>query len=182
MVVLFVGRVHELKGLEPLLRAFAQARQRVPDARLVIVGRDDGYLGRMLGLAQELAIADRFYFVGPLYRAEALPAYIDCNLFCITPTHYEETSLAALTACACGRPVLINDRCDIPWLEDDQGGRCVPHSVANLAHAMINMLADPDGLEKQGRNARRMIEERFVWPRVLDQVEDMYRGVATREA
>ena len=122
-LLLFVGRLHQLKGLDMLIEAFAQARARVPQARLVVVGRDDGYLAQMLALARKRGVADRLHFLGPLYGAEVLPAYVDCDLFCIVPHHFEETSLAALTAAACGRPVLINDRCGIPWLADYVAGR-----------------------------------------------------------
>jgi len=175
-VALFVGRINELKGLEPLLQAFAQTRRVLPQARLVVVGRDDGYLKEMLALAGRLGIGDRLVFAGPLYGADCLPALVECDLFCITPTHYEETSLASLSACACGRAVLINDRCGIPWLEEYAAGRCVAHSVDSIARALTEMLADPVGLERMGRNARRLIEERFFWPGVVEQAETIYKS------
>jgi glycosyltransferase involved in cell wall biosynthesis len=174
-VVLFVGRINVHKGIDVLLRAFAAARQRVPESRLVLVGRDDGELARLNALAGELGVADRFLFVGPLYGRDNLPAYVDCDLFSITPTHFEETSLASLGACACGRPVLINDRCGIPWLEEYGAGRCVPHSQENVTRALAELLSDPAGLEQMGRDARRMVEEKLLWPRVVEQAEDVYR-------
>ncbi len=177
-LVLFVGRISELKGLDPLLRAFAAALKRIPDARLAIVGRDDGYLTRMLALAQSLGIAPRVHFVGPLYGPEVIPAYVDCDLFSITPTHFEETSLASLAACAVGRPVLINDRCGIPWLDEYGAGRCLTHSVTELGNAMGELLSDGKALAKMGVNARRMVQERFLLPRVVDQVEALYRAAA----
>lgn len=181
-VVLFVGRIHELKGLDPLLRAFARARERVPAARLVVIGRDDGFLRAVQALARELDLDERLLLPGALYGADVLPAYVDCDLFAITPTHFEETSLASLAACACSRPVLINDRCRIPWLEEYDAGRCVSHSVENVAAALAELLADRSALERMGRNARRMIEERFLWPRVVEQVEDVYRRAIARKA
>lgn len=180
-VVLFVGRINELKGLEPLLRAFAQARRRVAPARLVVVGRDDGYLGTVQSLATELGLGNDLVLPGPLYGADALPAYVDADLFAITPTHFEETSLASLTACACGRPVLLNDRCGVPWLEEYDAGVCVAHSVERLSEAMAELLADREKQQQRGRNARRLIEERFAWPRVVEQLEGIYRSVAAVE-
>jgi D-inositol-3-phosphate glycosyltransferase len=104
-----------------------------------------------------------------------MPAYVDCDLFAITPTHYEETSLASLTASAVGRPVLINDRCGVPWLDEYQAGVCVPHALEALASALGELLADPERMAEMGKNARRMVEERFWLPRVVDQVEALYR-------
>jgi glycosyltransferase involved in cell wall biosynthesis len=173
-VLLFVGRIHVLKGLEPLLHALAQTQRVLPRARLVVVGRDDGYLAEMLALARRLEMGDRLIFAGPLYGPDLLPAYVDCDLFAITPTHFEETSLASLGACACGRPVLINDRCGLPWLEEYRAGRCVSGGAEAIASAMTEMLGDLVSLAAMGRNARRLVEERFAWPQVVEQVEKIY--------
>jgi glycosyltransferase involved in cell wall biosynthesis len=177
-LLLFVGRIHELKGLEPLLRAFAAAGD---GAHLAVIGHDDGDLARIQSLARELGVASRVHFPGPRHGADALSAYVDCDLFCITPTHFEETSLAALTACAVGRPVLINDRCGIPWLDEYRAGVCVPHSIENLTRALAELLGDPARLAEMGASARRMMEERFFLPRIVDQLEEIYRQAAQRK-
>ncbi|HEX6240172.1 MAG TPA: glycosyltransferase, partial [Polyangiales bacterium] len=105
-------------------------------------------------------------------------AYVDASVFAITPTHYEETSLASLAACAVGTPVLINDRCGIPWLDEYDAGRCVPHSVEALSAALGELLAEPARLAEMGRNARRMVQERFLLPRVVEQAEVLYRAAS----
>ena len=176
-VALFVGRINELKGLGPLLAAFGGCK--VPNAHLVIVGRDDGYLEAAKRLARDRAVAGRVHFPGPLYGADVIAAYVDCDLFCITPTHFEETSLASLSAAACGRPVLINDRCGIPWLDDFGGGVCVPHDVERIRAALDDLLGDRARLAQMGVNARRMIEERFFLPRIVDQAEEIYRSATS---
>jgi glycosyltransferase involved in cell wall biosynthesis len=139
------------------------------------VGRDDGYLARMNALIAELHLTSHVHFVGPLYGQEVMPAYVDCDLFAITPCHFEETSLASLAACAVGRPVLINHRCGIPWLEQYQAGRCVEHSVDALGRALSELLSNPALLRTMGENAHRMVQERFLLPRVVDQLEALYR-------
>jgi glycosyltransferase involved in cell wall biosynthesis len=179
-VVLFVGRIHALKGLDPLLHAFARAA--APKSRLVIVGRDDGDLRNAQSLAHRLGLDDRVLFTGALYGADVMPAYVDADLFCITPTHFEETSLASLTACAAGHPVLISDRCGIPWLEEFDAGRTVAQDVEAIAGAMRELLADPQRLARMGANARRLVDERFSWPSVVAQVEALYEGAAERSA
>lgn len=181
-LVLFVGRISELKGLDSLLRALASALRRVPRAQLAIVGRDDGYLARMNTLISELGLTSHVHFVGPLYGSDVLPAYVDCDLFAITPCHFEETSLASLAACAVGRPVLINDRCGIPWLQQYQAGRCVPHSVEALAENLAELLSNPALLRTMGENAQRMVQERFLLPRVVDQLEALYRDARSAPA
>jgi glycosyltransferase involved in cell wall biosynthesis len=177
-VVLFVGRLHALKGIRTLLGAFAEAQRAIPTARLVVVGRDDGFKAEMDSLVHSLGLSLQFHFAGALYGRDALPAYVDADLFCITPTHFEETSLAALTACACGTPALINDRCGIPWLEERAAGFCLPHDENRIAQKMRELLGDTSALREMGARARRLVEERFFLPRVIDQLESVYREAA----
>ena len=171
-LALFVGRINELKGVEPLVRAFAAAN--VPESHLAIVGRDDGALASAQRLARELGLAERVHFPGPMYGPDVIAAYVDCDLFCITPTHFEETSLASLAACACRRPVLINDRCGIPWLDEYDAGVCVAADERATAEALSALLCDRARLDRMGGNARRMVEERFFLPRIVDQAERIY--------
>jgi len=177
-VVLFVGRIHILKGLDTLIRAFASAQRSIA-ASLVVVGRDDGYASDAKALAQQLGIASRCHFPGGLYGSDALPAYVDANLFCITPTHFEETSLAALAACACSRPVLINDRCGIPWLEEYGAGYCVPHSGEQITTRMTEMLSNPERLRGMGMRARKLVEDHFFLPQVVNELEALYMETAS---
>jgi glycosyltransferase involved in cell wall biosynthesis len=172
-LLLFVGRINELKGLAPLIRSFARAG--VAAAHLCIVGRDDGYLAAAQALVRSEGVTARVHFPGPMYGADAVAAYVDCDLFCITPTHFEETSLASLSAAACGRPILINDRCGVPWLDEYDAGVSVAHDEAAIAAAMRTLLTDAPRRVRMGENARRMVAERFLLPRVIDQLEAIYR-------
>lgn len=182
-VVLFVGRIHALKGLDLLLEAWALATRQVPAARLVLVGRDDGYLGSVHQLVKTLRIASTVSIVDAMYGRDVLSAYVDCDLFCLTPTHFEETSLASLAACACGRPVLINNRCGIPWLEEYGAGIYAGLSATDVSNALISLISDSPRLEAMGRAAHRMVQERFTLPRIIDEIERIYEraGVTSRE-
>ena len=170
-LALFVGRINELKGLGPLIRAFARAN--VPSAHLAIVGRDDGFLAEAQALARTEGVAERVHFPGPLYGPDAVAAYVDCDLFCITPTHFEETSLASLAAAACGRPILIDERCGVPWLDQYDAG-VVANDEAAISSALRALLTDAPRRARMGANARKMVDERFLAPRVVDQLEAIY--------
>lgn len=181
-MVLFLGRIHRTKGLQTLLPAFARARKAAPDARLVLVGRDDGALDEVRRLLSELRLDGAALFAGPAYGDEKLRAYADADLFAITPLHEEGTSLAALEACASGVPALVSDRADIPWLLERDAGWSVPYDLDAVAGALVEALADPAGLARKGKNAAALMRERYDWRAVVRDLEAMYEETLRRPA
>ncbi len=160
-LVVFVGRVHWTKGLQVLVPAFAQAAKLHPQARLAIVGWDHGFLTEARKAAAALGIADKVHFPGPLYGADRFHAYVDADVFALTPGVYEETSLAALEACGCGTGCVITEQCEIPGLEAAGAGRMVPYGVEPVASA-LNQALTGDIAVAWGDKARSMVQERFT--------------------
>ncbi|MDI6808605.1 MAG: glycosyltransferase [Candidatus Eisenbacteria bacterium] len=176
-IVLFLGRIHEYKGLQLLVRAFATVSRSVKNARLVIAGRDDGYLTAIEDLVRDLGLASKTVVTGALYGDERIAAYVDADVFAITPYHYEETSLAALEACACGTPVVVTDQCSFPWLKEYEGGYVINYDVQELADCLTKVLSDQELRNRMGSNARRMIEQKFDWTRIAARLEEIYLEV-----
>jgi glycosyltransferase involved in cell wall biosynthesis len=176
-IVLFLGRIHEYKGLDVLIKAFSKVTSRRPDVRLVIAGRDDGYLARARGLAETLALDRHVLFPGPIYGPERFAAYRDADIFAMTPTHAEQTSLAALEACAVGTPVVLSEQAPIPWIDAVDGGVVVPSSPEGVAAALARVLdrADRRGM---GQRAQHLIAQRHSWATVTEMLESIYQEVA----
>src|SRR2546425_8834276 len=82
-LVLFLGRISFIKGLDVLVRAFAELAQLQREPRLIIAGPDDkdGCLEEIRGLVDQLRLKGRIIFVGPLYGVEKLQALADADLF-----------------------------------------------------------------------------------------------------
>ncbi len=177
-VILFLGRIHEYKGIELLIRAFAEVSRSRPDARLVIAGRDDGFLATARALAVTLAEPGRVLLPGPVYGADRFGAYLDADIFAMTPTHAEQTSLAALEACAVGTPVVVTEQAPIPGLEAAQAGLIVPAQLDALSLALANML-DRDDRADMGRRAQVLVREHFSWDTVTGVLESIYAEVAS---
>jgi glycosyltransferase involved in cell wall biosynthesis len=172
-VILFLGRIHALKGVHRLIRGFASMSHH-PDCHLVIVGRDDGALEDARALAQELGVSDRVRFPGPLYGDARFDAYRRATVFAMTPTHYEETSLASLEAASVGTPLVVSAQAEVPFLETYGGGLMVG-ADADLGHAFDEVLAtDTIAL---GRQAARMVRDRHTWPVVGEQLEGIFRAI-----
>lgn len=169
-VVLFLGRINEFKGLDLLLRTLSELKKK-QNFKFVIVGRDDGYLSSMKNLIASLGMSNRAIFVGPLYGKDRLAAYVDADVFVLSASIYEETPVAALEACAAYRPVIVTKQASIPWLEEYQAGITVDYSLYALKDALDTLLEDNNLRKTFGNNARKMIEEKFDWAKIIDVLE-----------
>jgi glycosyltransferase involved in cell wall biosynthesis len=174
-VVMFLGRIHVLKGVERLIRGFAAVAAEHPDTWLVIAGRDDGGLAAARDLAASLGVAHRVTFPGALYGARRFDAYRRADLFAITPTHFEETSLASLEAASVGTPLLVSTQAEVPHLEECGAGRTIGADDDPSA-GLSDLLASD--LAAAGSSAAAMIAEHHLWPRVGERVERIFRDVA----
>jgi D-inositol-3-phosphate glycosyltransferase len=110
-MLLFVGRIQPLKGLDVAVTALASLA-RHPDAFLVAVGGPSGPNGqaeltRIRALAYDLGIAERVRFVPP-QRHELLSTYYRAADVCLVPSRSESFGLVALEAAACGTPVVAS--------------------------------------------------------------------------
>lgn len=172
-LLLFVGRLNKLKGLGVLLRSFATVRQRLPnqDVRLVIVGRDDGYLNQMNVLIKQLGLTDQVIQTGPLYGSDNAAAYLDADYFVFTPTYYEETSLATVRALSFGLPVLTTPQAELPWLGAYQAGYTVQNEVAAIVDKLTEVLPNAILRTELSKNARCLFTEHYERSHVIIELE-----------
>jgi len=172
-VVLFLGRLHERKGAQFLIPAFAQARDAAPDARLVIAGPDEGMLAALQGLAAAHGVAPQVTFTGMLAGDERLAALSAADVFAL-PAVGEGFSMAVLEALACGLPVILTPGCHFPEAEQAGAGVVVERAVAPLAGALRALLSDVDRRAAMSRAARALVERCYTWPQVVAQLDDAY--------
>jgi glycosyltransferase involved in cell wall biosynthesis len=176
-MILFLGRLHKYKGLDLLLESFSHLAQTHDDWRLVIVGRDDGYLTSMLKLIETLELGQKALFVGPLYEKDRIEAYVDADVFVMPSSHFEETSTASLEACASHTPVIVTKQASIPGLDQYKAGFTINYNSEELKYALSTILGDKKLRTTMGENARRMIEEKFTLKGVTDQFEKILQSI-----
>lgn len=173
-IVLFLGRIHKYKGIQLLVRSFAELLKKDGNYCLVIAGADQGYKSSLVKLITELHITEMVTFTGPIFGENKLEAYVDADVFVTTPSVYEETSLAALEACACYKPVIITEHNAIPGLEEYEAGFQIRYDEKELESTLLKILGDGVLKEKMGQNARRLIEEKYVLKSVADKLENLF--------
>lgn len=163
--VLFLGRLHFKKGLDYLADAFALVLKDVPEARLVVAGPDDGARAPFLERARALKIDDRVLLPGPLYGRDKLAVMADAAAFCL-PSRQEGFSMAITEALACGLPAVISAECHYPEVEASGAGMIAPLDPPTIARHLVSLLRDPALRAQMGGNGRRLVAERFTWPRI----------------
>jgi glycosyltransferase involved in cell wall biosynthesis len=123
-LLLFLGRIVHHKGLDVLIKSVEPLLG--DGTTLAVVGRDDGQLRELQARFAPLFADGRVRFVGPLYGDERFGAYADADVFCLTPPHWEETSVASLEAAAVGTAVVLTEQAELPGIEAAGGGYVVP--------------------------------------------------------
>lgn len=189
-MLLYVGRMDPLKGVDDLLRALPYVAQDLPpdwpcQACLALVGGDaestDESLRREMArlerLKQELGIGDLATFMGRRDQDE-LPYYYCAADICIVPSHYESFGMVALESLACGTPVVASRVGGLTYIvEDGVNGFLVPTGDSTLLAHRISQLLDDCQLRRQmGLYGMEMAKE-YAWPRIADRVVALYRGL-----
>jgi phosphatidyl-myo-inositol alpha-mannosyltransferase len=179
--VLFVGRLEKRKGLRFLLRAWPMVLERVPDARLVVVGRGRPLEGYRRFAARQGWSASDVVFAGYV-PAEDLPRYYQaCDVFCAPNTGQESFGIVLLEAMAAGAPIVASD---IPGYRDvvahgEQGLLVERQNSGAIADALCRLLANPE-LRASMRRVGQEKARAYDWPRVASQVLDYYEEVLER--
>jgi glycosyltransferase involved in cell wall biosynthesis len=171
--ILFVGRLDKHKGIFTLVDAFARVIQRVPDANLVFVGH--GYHAEVLKASVgDLGIEGSVLFTGRATRAEVAGWMRSCDVLC-APSEGEPYGQNVLEAMATGKPVIITNQGGHRHIGDPDGTvRVDPENVEQLAAALLLLLQDPEQSAEMGRHNRVVAEQTHAWPRVTDQLEQIY--------
>lgn len=154
-----VGTVANLKphkGLQHLLRAAAQIRKTVPDARFLVVGQGEAR-ERLEALASKLGLDEAVTFTG--FREDAVRIASAFDLFAMSSLH-EGLSIALIEAMALGKPVVVTRVGGLPEVvEDGKDGILVPPSdPGTLAARITEVLGDPALRERLGQAARQRAE------------------------
>jgi glycosyltransferase involved in cell wall biosynthesis len=176
-LALFLGRVTYKKGVDVLLRAFAQARQYV-EARLAIVGPDDeGLTPGLKALARSLGIGEDVSFVGPLYGGGRLAALAATDVWTLA-SHTENFGIAVIEAMAAGCPVVVTSAVNVAGdIAAAQAGVVTDVAVTPFGEALAELLAD-GSRRAELRDAGRAFAARYDWSVVTPALVDMYERAA----
>jgi len=188
-MLLFVGRLERLKGVEVAIRALALLRdRRHDDVRLLILGedarqggtrdRDESEKARLKALAAELSVRDRVDFAGSVAHHE-LPYFYGAADVCVMPSYSESFGLVGLEAQACARPVVASSVTGLrSVVRDEVSGYLIDgHDPAVYAERIGRLLDEPELAQQMGRRGR-LLAQRFSWSRTAERLVDLFDRVA----
>jgi glycosyltransferase involved in cell wall biosynthesis len=179
--LIFVGRLHEQKGLETLLAAFQKLIRRYPNRNLRLQLLGDGPLRNDLAaLSEQTGIALQVDFLG--MTGHVFEYLQQADIF-VLPSRAEGLSNALLEAMACGLPVVVSDiPANTDVIEDKQNGLTFTKGdPESLANAVTSLLEQAALREQVGRTARQTIESRYSLEFIAERYIALYNDMLTNQ-
>jgi D-inositol-3-phosphate glycosyltransferase len=187
-MLLFVGRIERLKGIETLLRATALLRSQKKMAGecgcVVVIGGDaeapEEEMGRLQELCQQLGIFGMVTFVGKRSQ-DTLPYYYSAAHVVVLPSHYESFGMVALEAMACGTPVVASGVGGLLYLvRDGVTGFQVPDQDPKALAAKLAVILEDEEVRKEFGRQAVSVARSYDWRLIANQVMTIYESVLAR--
>ena len=171
--LLFLGRIHEIKGIDKLVRSYAVACRRGIDADLVLAGPEDGFGAEARRLALASGVGPRVHLTGAVYGAEKASALAGCAAFVHRP-NYEGFGLTVIEAMAAGRPVITTTVCGVARACPGDVMYVSPDTDEGFGAAVANGLAHTVEFEAMARRGLDWVRSTLSWKAVAARVRQAY--------
>jgi glycosyltransferase involved in cell wall biosynthesis len=185
-MILFIGRLVGVKGVDKLIMAMPHILQKIPNAKLVIVGLGDlqDYLVNLVKtMRMENFVKFRFEFIP---EEERILHYAACDV-AVFPSLYEPFGIVALEAMSMERPVVVGAagvsgmrEIVIPCGEEQCGFHINPSSPADIAWGITSTLENPDKKRWLGKNGRKRVLNEFTWDKIAEKTLELYEQIIKR--
>ena len=192
-LILFVGRIEPLKGVETLIRAMAIMKQkgtlRQCPQGLAIIGGDpqasprmmNAEMARLQALCKGLGMDDVILFLGKRDQ-DTLPYYYSAAEVLVMPSHYESFGMVALEAMACGTPVVASQVGGLAFLvQDGVTGYVVPADDPEALGERLTRLIEDAELRRTMAAKAAAYAQDYAWERITDKMLALYAEVLNQE-
>ena len=193
-IILFLGRIHWIKGLDILVKAYAMLAKEKDDVHLLIVGNDDGgYSKKVKKWLREYRInfvdygsGDGDYvneakvtFTGMLTGKEKIEAYAGSDIF-VLPSYSENFGMTVVEAMACRLAVVVSNKVGIyKEVKQNKAGIAIDMNAQNLYQGIKLILENPNLREEIAINGRKLVEEYYDIDKVADKMIAAYQEILT---
>jgi len=179
-IVLFLGRLHRIKGPDLLLEAFRKVLDTFADIHLVIAGPDDGEESRLRRFVHAMRMEAAVTFTGFLDEAEKREALGGSDVT-VLPSRSEVFALSAIESLLCGTPVIMSSVCGMDPLPEPERGLVtfVTENVNDLASKVL-MMAGPAPFRHNVAAGREFVCHEFSAGTIAAKAESIYEEVLRR--
>jgi len=180
-VILFLGRLHPVKGLDLLAGAFIEVIKKIPEALLVIAGSGNEEYKKSITkiLKSEDAIKNTLFtgmVQGPMKRAILKRA----DIF-VLPSYSEVLGISTLEAMISEVPVIVTKKCNFPEVEEASAGRVIDVNAQKLAETIIELLDDPEKCLEMGKNGKKLVKKNYTLRVAADKMKRVYEKMIAKE-
>lgn len=174
-IMLFIGRMDSVKGVDILIDAFSKNRQQLKDWILVLVGTETPYRKKMQEKVALLDLNESIHFLNPLFGNEKSEAYHAAEFVVIPSIKDAMTTIAPEAAC-CAKPVLITNTCDFGELARQGGAIEVDPTIDALSHGLRILTSDDFDRVGMGKKGYDYVVNKFRWENLAVEYMDVLRS------
>ena len=180
--VLFLSRIHEKKGIELLIEAFARLKDDLAGWTLKIVGNgEEEYIVGLKKMVAEMQLQGIIQILPPVFGEAKVQLYQESSLFCL-PSYSENFGMVIAEAMSCGVPVITTTNCPWEFLNETKTGWCIDLSVENLEKSLREAMSLPaEELFDIGQRASKLIAERFDYRPVAKKTKQLYEKIINKQ-
>ena len=172
--LLYLGRIHEKKGIELLIQAFKKVTNTFDDILLVITGSgDENYITKLKDKVKLLGLQEKIIFAGFVSHDEKLELLKNAKIFVLT-SYSDIHPRAIQDALTMGLPVVFTKVCDYPEIDEYSAGISVGLDVELIYNALKKLLNDEQTLKSYSQNAKKLIREKFLLSEQVKKFEKLY--------
>jgi glycosyltransferase involved in cell wall biosynthesis len=169
--VLFLGRLHERKGIDRILKAWQKVHKEDKDAKLLVAGKGE-FEEQYKKMARDLGLEGSVEFLGHVPEEELPGLYASSSIF-VNPSYYEAFGLTTLEAMASGLPVLATDTgVASEAIEKGKNGYLIDDE--DMGDRILEVLSS-DKMKAMGRRSRQIVEEKFTWDQTALGTIEVYK-------
>lgn len=175
-ILLFLGRIHPIKGLVSLIKAWHVMGEARKQWRLVIVGWDQlGHLAELRQMVSEYSLEESVRFLGPQFGTDKMVCYEAADAF-VLPSVSEGLPMVVLEAWTYGLPVVMTSKCNLTLGFDCGAAYRIPLDVSGIAEKMKEFLdLDDSARREMGRLGKQLVLDKYSWGKITKEFYTVYR-------
>jgi len=179
ILILFIGRLHPIKGIEYAIKAMRYLVDEPYGVKLVLAGPCFGHYNHLVELVDKLELKEHVLFVGPLYDREKLEALYGCDIF-VLPSISDMFPTTVLEAAYCGLAVILSDGVLLSENIKREAAIVVRRDPKEIADAIKRLVKDKEYRLMLGEKAKRIVESDYSSEVLVVKTLKMYESVLVK--